>query len=102
MLHALTATLGVEDVDLHDETLSFIRLGGDSLTAVRLIDLIQSAVHVSIPASFLLDPRQNLLHIVRYMSEHGSKSKLSKKALSFNDIHANEEQVYDRSFKWRS
>jgi amino acid adenylation domain-containing protein len=59
--------LGVDRVGIHD---NFFRLGGDSISAVRLTAICQERLNVYIPIKLMLE-EMNIAGIVKHLSETG-------------------------------
>jgi fatty acid CoA ligase FadD9 len=79
-------TLGLRDIDLDGTTRSFLQLGGDSLSALRLADLIRDLCGVEVPVGMLLDPTLRVSGVVRYVEERLS-GPASPHQVSFEQIH---------------
>ncbi|WP_438010805.1 thioester reductase domain-containing protein [Sorangium sp. So ce321] len=62
---AVAATLGTSDVDLSAQ--SFVRLGGDSLSAARLAALLTDVCGVAVPVGVVLDPTSSVRALVQYV-----------------------------------
>ena len=64
---AIEMTLGVEDVSLDSQ---FAQLGGDSLSAVRLSEVLSEMCHgVSVPVSLLLNPTMTLAGLIKVLEQ---------------------------------
>ncbi len=83
---AMEVTLGLRDVDLESTTRSFLELGGDSLSAVRLADLIRDLCGVEVPVGMLLDPTLRVSGLVRHVEERLSGPRPGSPA-TFEQIH---------------
>jgi fatty acid CoA ligase FadD9 len=83
---AMEATLGLRDIDVGEAVQSFIQLGGDSLSAVRLADLIRDLCDVEVPVGLLLDPTLRVSAVVRYVEERLS-GRPSLQEVTFERVH---------------
>jgi fatty acid CoA ligase FadD9 len=83
---AMEVTLGLRDIDLRGTTRSFLDLGGDSLSALRLADLIRDLCGVEVPVGMLLDPSLRLGGVVRYVEERLADSR-APRSITFEEIH---------------
>lgn len=63
---AVQATLGIEAFDTSSQV-SFIELGGDSLSALSCSVLLEEIYEVEVPASVINNPAGNLQQVVRYI-----------------------------------
>jgi fatty acid CoA ligase FadD9 len=70
------------DVDL-DQT--FIQLGGDSLAAVGLEDLLNEVCDVHVPVGLLLDPTSTIRTLVQFI-ERAERGE-SQRTVSFDQVH---------------
>jgi fatty acid CoA ligase FadD9 len=89
---AMEITLGLRDVDLEATTRSFLQLGGDSLSALRLADLIRDLCQVEVPVGMLLDPTLRVSAVVRYVEERLSGPRPPEQ-ITFERIHGAGAQV---------
>lgn len=83
---AMEVTLGLRDIDVGETVQSFIQLGGDSLSAVRLAELIRDLCGVDVPVGLLLDPTLRVSAVVRYVEERLS-GQPSARDITFERIH---------------
>jgi fatty acid CoA ligase FadD9 len=83
---AMEVTLGLRDIDVGETMQSFIQLGGDSLSAVRLADLIRDLCGVEVPVGLLLDPTLRVSAVVRYVEERLS-GRPSAREVTFESVH---------------
>jgi fatty acid CoA ligase FadD9 len=82
---ALEIALGLRDIDPRTATQSFVRLGGDSLSAVQLGSLIEEACGVSLPVGFLLDPSSSVRAIVERLA--AALGGAGAPRVTFADVH---------------
>jgi len=81
------------NLELHvPTTQSFLQLGGDSLSALSLADLIRDLCAVAVPVGFLLDPTVNVDALVRYVEERAS-GRIPARAVTFEQVHGKEATV---------
>ena len=89
---AITVTLGLGDLDPAATTQSFLQLGGDSLSALRLADLIRDLCGVAVPVGSLLDPTIPLGALVRQVEERLS-GRLPAHRITFEQVHGKGAEV---------
>lgn len=82
---AMGVTLGLADLDLRQSEQSFIQLGGDSLSAVGLEELIHDVTGVRVPVGVLLDPTSSVRTVVEYV-ERALSGELGRD-VTFADVH---------------
>ncbi|APR83696.1 Long-chain-fatty-acid--CoA ligase [Minicystis rosea] len=78
---AMEVTLGIGDVDAGQ---SFLALGGDSLSAVRLSSILEERFGFAVPVGLILDPTSNVQSLVKYVEARASGSA---RVVSFAEIH---------------
>ncbi|MBL7479224.1 thioester reductase domain-containing protein [Legionella bononiensis] len=85
--HIIRAILGVPNVEFGNS--SFVDLGGDSLDAVRLTNMIQSIYSISIPVSLILNPTYSIRNLIKDVNNkrHGKTERIRAHAISFTDVH---------------
>lgn len=69
---AIGIILGVPDIDVQDPRLSFVKLGGDSLSAVRLSALLEDACGITVPVGVVLDPTLSIKGLVQRIEQAGT------------------------------
>ena len=87
---ALVVTLGLGDTDTQDTNVSFIKLGGDSLSAVRLSEVLQEICDVNVPVGALLDPSLTIKALIQRIER---QQKQGSTAVTFASIHGKEPAV---------
>ena len=86
---AISATLGVDGHEVAWADVSFTGLGGDSLSAVRLCQLVNDAVGVAPQVAIVLDPTTTLAMLVVHIAElleHGQSS-------TYDTVHGDADTV---------
>jgi len=83
VMHAVQATLGVEDIDLSKST-SFIDLGGDSLSALSCSILLEEIYEIEVPAGVINNPAGSLQQLARFIQRARDSSF---KRPSFASVH---------------
>lgn len=87
---AMEVTLGLEDIDVNQESQSFIQLGGDSLSAVGLETLIEDICGVRVPVGFLLDRTSSVRAVVDYVERALAGDS---RTVSFEDVHGDAARI---------
>jgi fatty acid CoA ligase FadD9 len=83
----ICAILGLQTNEFGNS--SFVDLGGDSLDAVRLTNMIKSIYSVSIPVSLILNPTYSIRNLIKevHNKRYGKTETISTHAISFSDVH---------------
>ncbi len=76
---AVGVTLGTK---VDDASMSFLQLGGDSLSVVGLRTLVQDLTDVHVPVGLLLDPTSSVAAIAQYVEKAGTQ-----RGPTFAEIH---------------
>lgn len=78
---AVELTLGLPEVDAKQ---GFVQLGGDSLAAVRMSQILEERFGVAVPVGLVLDPTSSVRTLAAYVEERLAGAA---RAVSFADVH---------------
>ncbi|KAJ1513507.1 Carboxylic acid reductase [Coelomomyces lativittatus] len=68
--------------NLVESSANFFRLGGDSLSAARLVAKVKEEFGVNVPANLLYGEEANLADVVKFLNEHESQRQLASPSSS--------------------
>lgn len=82
---AMAVTLGLVDLDVSQAEESYLKLGGDSLSAVGLESLLHDLCGVRVPIGLLLDPTSSIRAVVEHID--GVLAGRTRRMVTFEEVH---------------
>ncbi|EGG18668.1 Putative transposase [Cavenderia fasciculata] len=88
-----TIMKSVLQFDNDDESLSFTQLGGDSISAIKLSNMIKETINVDIPTSFILNKENSLEKITNLINNKNNTSSSSISLVNWEEEMKLEEEI---------